>query len=454
MLVLTTIGDGLDNTCDDDKQIDECEEDIFPPEIDTTDAMLWCSNKIFPVPQDAIECFSSLVTAVDDCKDVELTVTASSITPGQAIIELKAVALGCGNRPEEDTTIIEVPVIIDEVELLRGYGCDGIDNNQNGFDNSITLDQAIDECAEDIFPPQIDASEAINQCANKIFDGATEAVDCFGAPGLVSAVDDCREVDIKIEEKEALDACTAVVGITAIALGCGNRALEDTTELDFPVPVDNDPPVVSCILGTQGLRGTGAGVFTDLNFSFTAVDGGSDCTETKDLSVKIEVLSNEVVATGEEVSYITCRLGDFIFYLNLLHSHDFSIIKMVVTSDPDSPISIWAEDHTCKSSNNGKCKVSSPKKLREYVVRVTATDKAGNSNTTQCNTIVGGEQSDIVDDPLFVIAKLNIVGGVEPEEDQDSEIANGEETPWEVAGDTTINPLSGPPSSAPTKVRF
>lgn len=54
-----------------------------------------------------------------------------------------------------------------------------------------------------------------------------------------------------------------------------------------------------------GLSGTGAGVFTDLGFNFTAVDGGKKCTDTKDLEVSIEVLSNEVVATGEEVSYKT-----------------------------------------------------------------------------------------------------------------------------------------------------
>ena len=52
------------------------------------------------------------------------------------------------------------------------------------------------------------------------------------------------------------------------------------------------------------LSGNGAGVFTDLDFSFTAVDGGDKCTDTKDLAVTIEVLSDEVVTTGEEVSYM------------------------------------------------------------------------------------------------------------------------------------------------------
>ena len=43
-------------------------------------------------------------------------------------------------------------------------------------------------------------------------------------------------------------------------------------------------------------------MFTDLGFNFTAVDGGKKCTDTKDLALTIEVLSNEMVTTGEEVS--------------------------------------------------------------------------------------------------------------------------------------------------------
>lgn len=42
-------------------------------------------------------------------------------------------------------------------------------------------------------------------------------------------------------------------------------------------------------------------MFKDLGFSFTAVDGGKKSTDTKDLEVSIEVLSNEVVASGDDV---------------------------------------------------------------------------------------------------------------------------------------------------------
>ena len=119
---------------------------------------------------------------------------------------------------------------------------------------------------------------------------------------MVSAVDDCKDVDLIVEAKDGAPVCSAVIGIKATALGCGNRTVEDTTEVDIMVDIDDDPPEVSCSLGTQDLLGNGAGVFTDLYFSFTAVDGGDQCTDTEDLKVMIEVLSNEVVVTGEEVS--------------------------------------------------------------------------------------------------------------------------------------------------------
>jgi len=87
---------------------------------------------------------------------------------------------------------------------------------------------------------------------------------------------------------------------------------------------------------------------------------------------------------------------------------------MVIISDraAGQVPSIWAEDRTCRTAQNGKCKISSPKKSRSYVVRVTATDEAGNHQTGDCTTIVGNQDVD-EDDPLFVIAKVDITGGVE-----------------------------------------
>ena len=92
---------------------------------------------------------------------------------------------------------------------------------------------------------------------------------------------------------------------------------------------------------------------------------------------------------------------------------------MVIISDraTGQVPAIWAEDHTCRTDQNGKCKISSPKKSRLYVVRVIATDEAGNVGVAECNTIVGDQS--VANDPIFPIAKLNTIGGVEAEEATD-----------------------------------
>ena len=170
----------------------------------------------------------------------------------------------------------------------------------DGIDNTCDEDKQIDECAEDIFPPEINAAEAILKCSDKIFPTSQDALDCFSAPGLVSALDDCREVDLTFEDKDA-PTCSAIIGIKAVALGCGNRPLEDTTEIDVTVAVDDKKPQVTCNIGAQDLYGSGE--FRNLDFSFTAVDE-DECTDTDDLAVTIEVLSNEAVAFQNEVSHI------------------------------------------------------------------------------------------------------------------------------------------------------
>jgi hypothetical protein len=58
---------------------------------------------------------------------------------------------------------------------------------------------------------------------------------------------------------------------------------------------------------------------------------------------------------------------------------------------PGTVPSVFVENDTCTSGSNGKCKISSPKKSRLYVVQVTAIDKAGNTNMSECSTIVGNQ---------------------------------------------------------------
>jgi len=181
-------------------------------------------------------------------------------------------------------------------------------------------------------------------------------------------------------------------------LGCENRPLEDTTEIDVTVAVDDKKPQVTCNIGAQDLYGSGG--FRNLDFSFTAVDE-DECTDTDDLAVTIEVLSNEAVAFKNE---------------------------MVLISEPlettGNILSIWVEDAYCFNTNNfreeinERCQINSAIKTRVYIVRVTATDKAGNVGVGECSTIVGAEedreQTQVENVPAFLIAKLDIVGGVAP----------------------------------------
>lgn len=264
--------------------------------------------------------------------------------------------------------------------LQRGYGCDGLDN-------TCDPDKQIDECDEDVFPPEIDASTAIEQCSDKIFDNAAEALACIQTDGFVSAVDDCKEVALTIEDTgDVSPSCSATVLIKAIAIGCQERP-EDTSELEVVLDVDGDDPVVECTIGNKHLNGTGAGVFTNLKFDYTAIDGGDECTSPDELAVSIDIYSSEVVETGEEMVSISTPL--------------------TAGAIP----TIWAEDHVCKTGASGRCKISSPKKSRQYKVVVSATDKAGNTKSAECDTIVGKKQK-IIDpnDPLFLIASIATVG--------------------------------------------
>ena len=88
---------------------------------------------------------------------------------------------------------------------------------------------------------------------------------------------------------------------------------------------------------------------------------------------------------------------------------------MVVISEPDNVTAtptILAEDYTCKTGANGKCVISSTKKSRLYMVRVTAIDKGGNVGVGECKTIVGNQDFDDTD-PRFLVVKLDNIGGVE-----------------------------------------
>lgn len=121
----------------------------------------------------------------------------------------------------------------------------------------------------------------------------------------MTAADDCKPTRLDFGHTD--NSCSADVSITTTAEGCGERSDKDITVLLVEgVKVDGDPPHVECAIGAPKMTGNGAGVFTDLQLSYVAYDTGGKCTSTQELEVTVEVLSNEVVETGEEVRTAVC----------------------------------------------------------------------------------------------------------------------------------------------------
>ena len=123
-----------------------------------------------------------------------------------------------------------------------GYGCDG-------FDSNCDIDRLIDECAEDKYPPNIDLSAA-NSCKDVTFASADDAKGCVVERAI--AMDDCLPVMLTTT-LVAETSCSTGVEVTATAIGCNSRAVEDiSTAMVSGLKVDSTPPEVTCDLGTQG----------------------------------------------------------------------------------------------------------------------------------------------------------------------------------------------------------
>jgi hypothetical protein len=124
--------------------------------------------------------------------------------------------------------------------LKRGYGCDGIDNTCD--DNSI-----VDECDEDIFPPDLDITLAYEFCLRKTFSNEQEGIDCILDRTL--AEDDCRPVEVtEKHESIGVGTCATLVEVSAIAQGCVDSSPEGhtTTTKSIQIQVDTEEPVVEC----------------------------------------------------------------------------------------------------------------------------------------------------------------------------------------------------------------
>lgn len=96
--------DGIDNDCDFLR--DECDEDRFPPEIESLRARSECLPEFFDDPSQAEACIKSKTSAVDDCReDVGTSVTSEFTDEAECTlaVTLTAVAQGCESEVDDSS---------------------------------------------------------------------------------------------------------------------------------------------------------------------------------------------------------------------------------------------------------------------------------------------------------------------------------------------------------------
>ena len=239
--------------------------------------------------------------------------------------------------------LAELACRLPENGMQRGYGCDGIDN-------TCDIDKQIDECAEDVFPPEF----FVSSYPSGYYESAGAALEYLRAS--VSATDDCKTVDTTIVDISNNTPCSAKFRATAVAGVCGSP-VHDTSIMEFNAKVDGVPPGITCSIEEQNLTGSGRGDYVNVGFGFEASD---ECTSK--LDVEIIVQSDEILDKDNE--------------------H-----PMVILSDGDKP-KLYVQDDYCHGEKHYNCNIGTDLYSRLYKVTVKVTDEAGNTGVCICSTDV------------------------------------------------------------------
>jgi hypothetical protein len=216
-----------------------------------------------------------------------------------------------------------------------------------------------DDCDEDLVPPSIDLAESIAACTNSFFKTEAEALACVNSTAKAS--DDCNGIKTLTISRGSGVCATSSIMVSAHD-GCG-RASNKT----LPVKIDNGfPPVVKCKVGTGGtdlsVNQTGPGVLQDVNFTYSATDGGTNPCGIS--SVQVDVFANELENFNAQV------MAQF----------------ATLTTGGDR---LWLASSICATSTNGQC-IKDPvlNNVRLYTIVVTATDMSGQASSAECKVKV------------------------------------------------------------------
>mmetsp|Transcript_14626 Transcript_14626/g.21568 ORF Transcript_14626/g.21568 Transcript_14626/m.21568 type:complete len:1051 (+) Transcript_14626:463-3615(+) len=274
-----------------------------------------------------------------------------------------------------------------ELPLKRGNGCDGLDND---------CDFRLDECDEDVVPPEMDSRRAVTECMPQYFDTQSDADACFLTK--TSVVDDCQVAAdiVTMVESEFVQGshnCLLDMNLTAVAAeGKCKNELSETAFTDAyvssksftSIKVDSTPPDVTCGFHVDPavFDGKGGDKVIDSEFYYTVTDACSD-----QISVTIDMFSNEIVEKVNKEEQIW-------------YSEPYATTKEV---------KIFLENNYC-NTQQGSCRLPNGVKFsRKYVVRLEATDLAGNVGKCETSLFVGNDKSD--DSPLFLLETAEIEPG-------------------------------------------
>lgn len=212
----------------------------------------------------------------------------------------------------------------------------------------------MDECDEDNFSPEVFISPAaIAAAKSTYFADVAEAQEFLAA--FVTAQDDCDASPAVTIAVSSSDSCSATFLVSAEDR-CGN----DSGSVSFPVKIDDSPPTVSCTIGAEMsslsfVTWDNVTKIVNPGLSFQVED---ECGE--DVAVTVEVFGNQVV---KDAAYL---------YLN------------------GTNLGVYLENDYCRNRNI-PCVVDSNLDGRLYTVVVSASDKAGNTASAECQVLIAGD---------------------------------------------------------------
>jgi hypothetical protein len=260
------------------------------------------------------------------------------------------------NLIDKQCAIFDQAVCRCAIQLGRGSGCDGVDSNCNNF---------IDECVEDIVPPEIEVDAAICLCSDLWFPTPEAAQACVTESVFIQ--DDCQQ------DTTTTFTTTDLCGVSSVSITaqdiCTNPPSPDDLEpLPLPineasasvaVKIDGTAPTARCSFEELSVVTSGPSLPTDVGFTYSASDecGGP-------VNVTVDVYASEI--------------------------ENFNAQEMALFFLPNPPLAndaakLYLARAICSTVQNGQCiKDQTAIDARLYTAVVTVVDEAGNVGTGEC----------------------------------------------------------------------